>query len=205
MLKDMDASEIPDATLWKSLKGGDTQAFGALYERYAKSLVSYSYRITGDTHLIKDCLHELFLEIWKNREGLKEIEHIKYYLFHSLRNKIRKKLRLSIQKEQKNSVFSEEAMFIESYEALLIDRQLEEEMTLHLKKALLKLTARQQEAITLRYYNNFSNEEIAGIMGISYQAATNLLHLALKLLRKELHLLFFEFIFFICCSFPAFS
>jgi RNA polymerase sigma-70 factor (ECF subfamily) len=54
-----------------------------------------------------------------------------------------------------------------------------------LKLLMEKLPKRQQEAVTLRFYYNFSYETIASIMGMNYQSVLNLMQRALKTLRSE--------------------
>jgi RNA polymerase sigma factor (sigma-70 family) len=56
----------------------------------------------------------------------------------------------------------------------------------NLKSVLQQLPRRQQEAINLRFYHNFSNEEVANIMGLNYQSACNLIYAALAKLKIQL-------------------
>ena len=55
-----------------------------------------------------------------------------------------------------------------------------------LKKGLLALTARQREAIYLRYTMDMSLEEISNLLEMNYQSARNLIHRSVEKLRKEL-------------------
>ena len=69
--------------------GGDQNAFLTIYQNHYQSLFSYGLSITGDKELTKDCIQELFLEIWKTRLTLnKEVDNIRSYLFTWLRRKI---------------------------------------------------------------------------------------------------------------------
>jgi RNA polymerase sigma factor (sigma-70 family) len=182
----MSQDAVSDAKLWKSLREGNSVAYSELYKKYAKMLIGYCYRLTNDTELIKDAIHELFLEIWKNRNTIKEIDYVKFYLFHSIRNKLRNKLKKAGNQTIIDTELGIRELIEEPYETLLIDTQKEEELHQKLRIALKNLTPRQAEAINLRYYHNFSNEEIAQIMGIGYQTVTNTLYQALKELKKEL-------------------
>lgn len=66
----------------------------------------------------------------------------------------------------------------------------ERELTLKLVAILQNLPKRQLEAITLRYYDNFSIAEIAAIMDVSEKTVRNTLHNSLTLLRKHSNLFY---------------
>lgn len=176
-------------SLWNAFRRGDREAFRQLYGLYVKDLLTYGRRITQDDLLIEDCVHDLFIELWQSRANLSETDSVKFYLFRSLRNKI-------------NHVRSRDARFESSdfsgglhpADDFQIDHQLmEEEGQQHifgqLRKSFELLTPRQQEAINLRFYQHFSNEEVAQIMGVNYQSACRFIYAALKTLREAVRIL----------------
>ena len=67
----------------------------------------------------------------------------------------------------------------------------------NLKELISNLPKRQQEAINLRYYHNFSNEEIAQIMGVNYQSACKFVYTALKSLKLNLQVSITSWLFLI--------
>jgi RNA polymerase sigma factor (sigma-70 family) len=67
----------------------------------------------------------------------------------------------------------------------------------NLKTIINQLPKRQQEAINLRYYHNFSNEEIAQIMGVNYQSVSNFIYTALRKLKLNLQVSITSFLFFL--------
>ncbi len=83
---------LSDHTLAEVLCG-DKSAFGEITERNYAALHHYGTRFTSDRDLIKDCLQDLFLEIWERRHSLSHIEAIKPYLFQSLRNNLIRRVR----------------------------------------------------------------------------------------------------------------
>ncbi|HET7178959.1 MAG TPA: sigma-70 family RNA polymerase sigma factor, partial [Chryseosolibacter sp.] len=83
-----------------------------------------------------------------------------------------------------------------SHENYLIGLEVQSLQMAHLKDLITKLPRRQQEAINLRYYHNFSNEEIARIMGVNYQSACKFLYSALKTLKANLHVSITSYLFF---------
>jgi RNA polymerase sigma factor (sigma-70 family) len=84
-----------------------------------------------------------------------------------------------------------------SHESLLASLELRSEQLENLNQILNALPLRQQEAINLRYYNNFSNEEVAEIMGVNYQSACKFIYMALKKLRENLRVAVSSFLVFV--------
>lgn len=56
--------------LWNRAKSGDTEAFGALYERHVRAVLSFCLWRTGDLESAEDAMATAFLEAWRNRERL---------------------------------------------------------------------------------------------------------------------------------------
>ncbi len=169
------------------MRDGNCQAFEALYNYFSRDLFRYGYRISDDPELVQDSIQDLFLHIWKKRETLNDVNAPRFYLYRSLRNKLIRasesnRLVLSAEGDWKEQWFASEkdseSSWIEE-ESGRIQQQL-------LHKALRKLPARQQEVIQLRYYHDFSAEEIGRLMEINQQSVRNLLNRAMQHLRSEL-------------------
>jgi len=74
---------------WLCMAGGDQNAFLTIYQNNYQALFSYGFSITTDKELTKDCIQELFLEIWKTRDTLNtDVNNVQSYLFTWLRRKI---------------------------------------------------------------------------------------------------------------------
>jgi RNA polymerase sigma factor (sigma-70 family) len=50
-----------------SLRAGDSDAFGELFERHAQAIYGYCVRRTGDSCVAEDLLSIVFLEAWRRR------------------------------------------------------------------------------------------------------------------------------------------
>ena len=59
-----------DLELWERTRGGDSEAFGDLYERHARSVQSYCLWRTADLQAAEDATATVFLEAWRKRERL---------------------------------------------------------------------------------------------------------------------------------------
>ena len=63
----------PDRQLWAQTRLGDSEAFGALYERHVDAVLNHCFRRTGSWQLAEDLTSSVFLETWRRRHVL-EIE-----------------------------------------------------------------------------------------------------------------------------------
>ncbi len=183
---------MPDLSvpeLWSAFRKGDRIAFQQIYLLYAGDLVSYGRKITGDPRLIEDNIHDLFIELWQSRSSLSETDSIKFYLFRALRNKISQSVRRDPFYEftalENASAFSDNQVI----ENNLIEKEGQEMLMRRLRQSYEQLSPRQQQAIDLRFYHHFSNEEVARIMGINYQSACKFIYSALKCLREAVRIL----------------
>ena len=170
--------------LWDAFRQGDRAAFQQIYRLYAHVLFNYGHRVTYDVALIEDCIHDLFIELWQSRANLSDTDSIRFYLFRSLRNKITKTRSqdLFFQASDLTTVPTASDDFI--IEDKLIEGEQTQQMSEQLRQSLALLTPRQQEALNLRFYQHFSNEEIAQIMNVNYQSACRFIYAALKTLRE---------------------
>jgi RNA polymerase sigma factor (sigma-70 family) len=173
-----------DTILWEAFKGGDSNAFTEIYNLYIKDLLSYGYRITSDSQLVRDSIHDLFLHVWQTRASLSSTDSIRFYLYRSLRNRIVRNL-----EKNENVVIDPASLFeniigaLSSEDNLIASEQQSEQIN-KLAAAIQQLPKRQQEIIQLRYYHDFSLDEIAKMMLISNQSVRNLLHRAITELRS---------------------
>lgn len=175
---------IDTTTLWQSFKDGDRLAFAQLYDDYIEDLLSYGYRVTSDRQLIKDSIQDLFLNLWQTRSNLSETDSIRFYLYRSLRNRIiRNSEKQSHIDIDTNDLFKNIIGALSIEEEIITNEQHSEQI-IKLKQAIQQLPKRQQEIIQLRYYHDFSLEEISEIMAINNQSVRNLLHRTITELRQ---------------------
>jgi RNA polymerase sigma factor (sigma-70 family) len=177
-----------DSAIWDAFRLGDKNAYGEIYELYFDSLYSYGKKFVADQTQVEDAIQDLFIRLWRTRERLSTVGNIKFYLFLSLRRDIRRinEREKAVEKVDYESFLTTHDHPADEYSPTDSDR----ELTHRLVAILKNLPKRQLEAITLRYYENFSITEIASIMDISEKTVRNTLHNSLTLLRKNSNLLY---------------
>ena len=170
--------------------GGNKEAFLTLYQSQYQALFSYGFSLTANRELTKDCIQELFLEIWNKRASLnKEVKNIRAYLFTWLRRKISRELS-TLHKEKFSQGIGEDFPLIQfSYEELLIAFQQTEEKKEQLRFALAKLTKMQLEVIRLKFFENLSCQQIAERRALTQRSVYNLVYEAVRHLRESMKLL----------------
>jgi RNA polymerase sigma factor (sigma-70 family) len=174
-----------DIILWKQFKLGSNEAFQRIYQQNFKLLYNYGLQIYPNQALVEDCIHELFVYLWKNKSTLGDTNSIKFYLFTSLRRKIiqeQKKTKKKEAEHHKNLDF--EVVFLP--EEQLIEDETSKIRQEELKKALNNLPARQKEVLLLLYFHNLSYEEVGQIMEINTRSVYTLTWKAITSLRKDL-------------------
>jgi RNA polymerase sigma factor (sigma-70 family) len=181
--------DINKTLLWQNFKEGDENAFNILLREYYSLLLTYGIRLIYDKNMVKDNLHDFFIDLWSKREGLGDVKNLKAYLFISFRRRLfrekEKNSRLKIINETPDDYDFEFEFAIESS---IIEGEIKHETQYKLKNQLENLTKRQREAIYLRFYQDLDYPQVAEIMAISHPAAVNLVYSAIKALRKSLNI-----------------
>lgn len=170
--------------VWKDFKSGNLAAYSLIYRKYFFVLYNYGLKFCNDKELIKDCVQDLFIKIWNNRENLNDTTSVKYYLFTSLKNKLIDALKSPSQKLK----MSDDVMNLE----ITDDSDSESELFYFQKervfRAMNKLSRHQQQVLQMKFYENQSNQEIAQELGITIQSVYNSVFKTLRSLRKQLEI-----------------
>lgn len=172
-----------DSLLWRQLKEGDSSAFEALYRKYIGALLQYGERMGVQEDVLKDQVQDLFVEIWKSRSRVSPTDNVKFYLFKALRYKM---IRYNQRSSLAIPIDEDWPQTEDSVETRLLVAEQEGLRANHLLKAMEKLPKRQQEILHLRFFQGFSNQEIADLLNMQYQSASNLIHRSLQSMRQYL-------------------
>ncbi|SDL11465.1 RNA polymerase sigma-70 factor, ECF subfamily [Siphonobacter aquaeclarae] len=174
-----------DKQIWDAYQ--QKGAFAELYNFYVRDLLRYGYRISSDRQLVQDHLQDLFVHLWNHRDRLGHVQEPRFYLYKSLRNRILRSIESNRLIPTVDGVLSEE-WFPDGVDAepTWVETEHRHRELTRLQAALERLPVRQQEVIQLRYYHDFSTEEIARIMKVNEQSARNLLFRAVRQLRGQL-------------------
>ncbi|MBL0741119.1 RNA polymerase sigma factor [Chryseolinea lacunae] len=173
---------LQEHTLWRDFKSGDLSAYAVLYRKYFFALYTYGKKISTDHELVKDCVQDLFVKIWNNRENLSDTTSIKYYLFTSLKRKLLDNLRSA---HHKNKADDDIADLVISDDEFLAD-DLSEDQREKVVRAISTLSKHQQQLIHMKFHEERTNQEISDALGITIQSVYNAVFKTLRTIRKQM-------------------
>ncbi len=146
-------------------------------------LYRYGHKIVSDTRIVEDAIQDLFADLWNSRQNLGDTDSVRFYLFRVLRRKVGKNLKYFEAGELPDEEYHLDFAGAASREEEIIETEQNAFRIQSLQKAIHHLPDRQREVINLRYFHEFTHQEISGIMDISLQSVHNLLQKSMKSLR----------------------
>lgn len=161
----------------------DEEALSILFDRYYEPLYRYIYHHVGHVQVAEDLAARVFHRLLEQlHAGRGPDRHLKAWLYRVARNLVidesrRRKHRDHMRLDER--LTDEEQDVPEQAQANILHRQA--------RAALEKLTPRQRDVIILKYLEQYENEEIARLLGLSVGAVKALQHRGLAALRRHLH------------------
>ncbi len=173
-----------DLHVWLSkMKQGDRDAFKHVYEHIRDDVyrtVSFLINNRQDVH---DVVSEVYIELFKSLPNYDRRQPFRSWLngliirqAHNWNRKIWRKLRLF----ERSTLLAEEPPDAGTENELLQNERREEVGAL-----LQKLSYKQREVLVLRYYHEYSFEEIADLLSIPVGTVKSRHRLGLEKLRKH--------------------
>src|SRR5690554_6178036 len=169
---------------------GDDEAFSFFYKYFINDMYAYGRSLGADEKQVMDAVQDVFLKIFHDKPYLKSVEHFKFYLFKSLKNRL-----YDLFKSKPFSMVSdmEGEVLNFSIKTTVLDDIIEEEdreiIRQKIEKLLSLLTPIQKEALYLRYVQKFEYAEISEMMGKTQGAIRKLVSQAIQKIRKENNIL----------------
>lgn len=179
-------SKTSDSDIWDAFRMGNESAFISIYQMHFDNLFAYGFKICNSEAMVKDAIQDLFIELRKNRLKLGQTTSIKFYLFKCIKRKLikeEKKWYSNLEHIDSNYFFD----FSFSPEELLINRQVDEEKSKKLTKAIQQLSPRKKEVVYYYFYEGMTYKEIQEIMNLdNIKSVRNLIYRSLAFLRNIL-------------------
>lgn len=172
--------------LWDLFLKGDQDKFKEIYNHHYDLLINYGYRFTSNLPLLEDTVQTLFINLWQKRSSISTPASVTHYLLKAFRNTLINGLRSETSLQKKIDSFeslpfeisaSREDHLIEEEDILIQKKVVEEKLAL--------LTNRQREGIYLRFFQELSYEEIAGILKMEVGGVYKLIYRAIDRLKSK--------------------
>jgi RNA polymerase sigma-70 factor (sigma-E family) len=155
-----------------------TAAVGALYAEHALGLTRLAYIMLGSKAAAEDVVQDAFCGLYRRWPHLSDQSKALGYARASVLNGCRSVLRRRVTLELDEA----SAMSTGSAESALLTEEARREVMI----ALRRLPDRQREVLTLRFYLDLPDNEIAAVMGIGPGTVRSAAHRGLASLRRAL-------------------
>lgn len=170
--------------VWLKFTEGDDDALSSIYFEFFDLLLNFGMKYSSDRFLVEDCIQNLFVDLLKNRHQQKTVHNLRFYLTKALRNQM-----LYENRKTKNQIPVEEQTETEftitySIENSLIAMETDEMHLRFLKIIMEDLTARQKEALYLKFNCGFDYKQISELMQISVESARTMVYRTLKSIKE---------------------
>ena len=175
---------INEKRLLTELKNGSFHAFERLYNMYSGKLYNFIMRISsGNQYMAEEVVQSAFIRVWEVRERVEPESSFISFLCTIAKN-------LLMNMYQRQTV---EYVYNEYLKNKGVDRdsQTEESIDLRFLNEYIdslaeELPAQRKKIFILSKRQNYTNKEIAEMMGISESTVATQLSLAVKFMREQL-------------------
>ena len=177
---------MSDAALVELVLNGDQDVFAVLVERYKDAVQNLAYRMLGNTTEAEDVTQETFVRAYTQLATYKSAHKFSTWLLsiasHLSIDQLRRRRFLALPLE--DVPFLEwivDAGVSPEQSVLQVERQDE------IQDYLQRLPAKYRAVIVLRYWHDFSYEEIASALNLTPPLVKARLHRARELLARYIH------------------
>jgi len=157
----------------------DEDAFRAFYDRTARVLWAYLFRVTGDRHAADDLLQEAYYRFIRAGARLDDEAHRRHYLFRIATNLANDRYR----RRRPEEPLEEHSAAAVAADADAVERL---ERRRQLRAAMSRLKPRERELLWLAYAEGSTHQEIAGLLGLRTSGIRVLLFRARRKLARLL-------------------
>ena len=188
------AGQVTDAQLLQHHLQGDSEAFGALIERYRQELYAFLARFIGDRHLAEDVFQEAFLQVHISAGSFDLTKRLKPWLFTIAANKARDALRKRSRRQMAPLDASagggdEDAASYGDFMPADIPAPQESLMNLELRQSVENIVRQMPDnlriVLVLAYFSELPYKEIAEIVEAPLGTVKSRLHAAVKMFAEK--------------------
>jgi RNA polymerase sigma-70 factor (ECF subfamily) len=174
---------MSDAALVELVLNGDQNVFAVLVERYKDAVQNLAYRMLGNVTEAEDVAQEAFVRAYTQLSTYKTMHKFSTWLLsiasHLAIDQLRRRRFLALPLD--------DVPFLEWIPDVVVGPEqsaLQGEQQDEVQKYLQKLPAKYRAVIVLRYWYDFSYEEIATALNLTQQLVKARLHRARELLAR---------------------
>jgi RNA polymerase sigma-70 factor (ECF subfamily) len=175
--------EETERELVEACQRGEREAFRTLFEKHKDRVYSIALRYCGDADVAMDIAQETFLKLYSSIRGFRGDSSFESWLYRLVVNSCfdqkRKTRRMS-------PLFDELLAALQAPGRSALDEVMRAELGTQVRAVVGNLPPEQRMVVVLRYTQNLSYEEIAGILGCSTGTIASRLNRVHKVLERRL-------------------
>lgn len=166
----------------------DCQAFEELFHLYYKKLLRFAYAIVKDRQLSEEVVSDVFVNIWRNRMRLLEIDNLNSYLYISTKNLAIRSTTI----KGRHINFPIDEVEIEPHTSVKTpeDIFLNNEMMERYEAAIIALPPKCQTIYRLAKQDGLKYKEIADILNVSVKTIDAQLSIAIKKITESVRFMY---------------
>ncbi len=179
-----------DRTWISRIRAGDPAALDSVFRSYYAELCAFGYRYVRSRALAEDLVHDVFAQIWAERERWQVRDNLKGYLYAAVRNRAISSLRheaLERRWQDRVQAIHRSSVAVASNAG---EGELERQDLARVVDAVLAgLPERCRMAVVLRWQRQLSYAEIGEVMGIAVKTVEVYITRACREVRAQYELL----------------
>ncbi|PFK47700.1 RNA polymerase subunit sigma [Bacillus cereus] len=177
----MDEIELKE---WlQRMASGDQQAFQIIYEFTCKDIYKTVVFLVGDKQDIDDIVNEVYIQMWKSVASYDMNRPFRFWLHGLVVKQVQDWRRKSWRRFR---VFEKKKMYEQDHSYIMDEDVLHKETRSELVELVQELSYKHREVVIMRYFHEYSLDEIATLLHIPVGTVKSRLHMALKRLRIEM-------------------
>ncbi len=161
--------------------GIDVKTFETLFKQNFVAVTAYCNKYVRDTEEAKDLAHRAFMKVWEKREAVPEGSNVKALTYRIAHN-----LSINYIRDHKKFCDEEELQTVESENSDADTDIKAAELEAAVIDTINHLPEKSKKVFLMSRYDQLSNNDIAGKLGVSIKTVEAHITTALKLLRKKI-------------------
>jgi RNA polymerase sigma-70 factor, ECF subfamily len=187
------AAGMTDADVMLRVKAGDDSAFQYLVEKYRRPMVSFMYRMAHNAAVAEDLAQEVFLRVYRSREGYEPSAKFTTWLYRIATNLAVNHARDTRNERPDRTLSLDEpdedtgqTMDVPDTSLTAEEVILRRERLAAIRQRVHALPERQRMAVVMHKYQHMDYRQIGEVLKLSESATKSLLFRAYETLREQL-------------------
>ena len=188
----MDFSSLDDAALIQLVAGANSEALGALYDRYGRLIFTVAYNVVGDSETAEEITQDVFVRVWEGAAGYRmELAKVSSWLISITRHRSIDELRRRGSRPEKESIAWPDDPGAEMMESLPVLEGPEDAVESALqnrsvRQAIHSLPADQRKVLGMAFFRGLSHSQIADVLGEPLGTVKSRIRMAMQKLRDAM-------------------